>query len=190
MAMICRSLLRIVSVLTLLAFGLAGCSATSGMPSAPTLAPGAAGVTSYQIGAGDRLKITVFQHPDMSGEFALDGAGNLAMPLAGEIKANGLTTRELEDSLVKLLTESQLLNKPQVAVEVLNYRPFYILGEVRTPGSYPYVNGMTVLTAVALAGGFTYRANQSDFLLQRGGSQTTNYAAKGETGVLPGDTIT
>ena len=73
---------------------------------------------------------------------------------------------------------------------MLNYRPFYILGEVKTPGSYPYVNGMTVLNAVALAGGFSYRAKQDDFVLQRGGSNSSGNEVQGDAALLPGDIVT
>ena len=79
---------------------------------------------------------------------------------------------------------------PQVSVEVLNYRPFYILGEVKAPGSYQYVNGMNVLNAVALAGGFTYRAKQDEFILQRGGSNTAGSEVGIDAPILPGDVIT
>ncbi|HEX6014606.1 MAG TPA: polysaccharide biosynthesis/export family protein, partial [Geminicoccaceae bacterium] len=125
----------------------------------------------------------------LSGEFALDGAGNFAMPLIGEVQAYGLTTRELEQRVAEKLKDGYLVD-PQVGIEVLNYRPFYILGEVRSPGSYPYVNGMTVLNAVALAGGFSYRALQDDFLLQRGGSNTAGQEVSGTTPLLPGDIVT
>ncbi|MGD9511485.1 MAG: polysaccharide biosynthesis/export family protein [Geminicoccaceae bacterium] len=173
---------------------LAACAAPSGPPPAmPTPpAPGANTeelVSSYRLGSGDRVKITVFRHEDLSGEFALDGAGNFAMPLIGEVQAYGLTTRELEARLQDKLQDGYLVD-PQVSVEVLNYRPFYILGEVKTPGAYPYVNGMTVLNAVALAGGFSYRAKQSDFQLQRGGSNSASTEVQGDAALLPGDIVT
>jgi polysaccharide export outer membrane protein len=174
--------------LTILSLALAGCAGTSGLPAAPSLEAGAAGETAYQMGPGDKVTINVFRHPDLSGTFELDGAGNIAMPLAGEVKANGLTTRGLEAEIEKNLSQGLLVD-PQVSVEVMNYRPFYILGEVRSPGSYPYVNGMSVITAVALAGGFTYRANQDEFVLRRGGANGPAYAARGETGLLPGDVV-
>jgi polysaccharide export outer membrane protein len=178
-----------------LAAALAACAAPSGPPPAmPTPpAPGAnvsdLVTSSYRLGSGDRLKITVFRHEDLSGEFALDGAGNFAMPLIGEVQAYGLTTRELEARLQDKLQDGYLVD-PQVSVEVLNYRPFYILGEVKSPGAYPYVNGMTVLNAVALAGGFSYRAKQSDFQLQRGGSNSAGTEVQGDTALLPGDIVT
>lgn len=158
-------------------------------PPAATAAAPESVTSSYRLASGDRVRVTVFRHEDLSGEFALDGAGNFAMPLIGEVQAYGLTTRELESRLQQKLSDGYLV-EPQVAVEVLNYRPFYILGEVRAPGAYPYVNGMTVLNAVALAGGFSYRAKQDEFLLQRGGSNAGSTEVAGDSALLPGDIIT
>jgi protein involved in polysaccharide export with SLBB domain len=179
-----------------LALILAGCAGGGGsrapLPTTPTPAatpPAELSVSSYRLGSGDRVRIVVFRHEDLSGEFALDGAGNFAMPLVGEIQAYGLTTRELEQRIAAKLQDGYLV-EPQVSVEVLNYRPFYILGEVRQPGSYQYVNGMTVLNAVALAGGFTYRGKQDEFLLQRGGSNTQATEVGIDTPILPGDVVT
>jgi protein involved in polysaccharide export with SLBB domain len=178
-----------------LACALAGCSGGGPGPAAPVPTPpggSAAAVTTdtYKLGSGDRVRVTVFRDEALSGEFGLDGAGNFAMPLVGEIQAAGLTTRELEARIRDKLVQGDLLVDPQVSVEVLNYRPFYILGEIRAPGAYPYVNGMTVLNAVALAGGFSYRAKQDDFLLQRGGSNIQGAEVGGDTPLLPGDIIT
>ena len=174
-----------------LAAGLAACGGggSAPPPATPPAGNGEAATSSYQLGSGDRVRVTVFRHPDLSGEFALDGAGNFAMPLVGEIQAYGLTTRALEARIEQKL-EDGLLVEPQVAVEVLTYRPFYILGEVNRPGSYPYVSGMTVLKAVALAGGFSYRAKENSFLLQRGGSNSGSLEVSGDAGLLPGDIIT
>lgn len=166
----------------------AGCGGSGSLPPAPALEAAAAGESAYTIGPGDRVRITVFRHPDLSGEFELDGAGNFAVPLAGEIKANGMTTRQLEDAIEANLGAGYLV-EPQVNVEVLNYRPFYILGEVRSPGRYEFVDGMDVLTAVALAGGFTYRADQGDIILRRGGANGPAYAAQVDTDLLPGDVL-
>lgn len=188
-----RSFVRSAVLLALVSVGLAACGGGSA-PTAAT-APTAAAVTpapvdesSYQIGAGDKIRVTVFRHPDLSGEFQLDGAGNFAMPLIGEVRGNHLTTRTLEDRIEGQLQDGYLVD-PQVSVEVLNYRPFYILGEVKNPGSYPYVNGMTVLNAVALAGGYTYRADQDDILLKRGGSNTAGLQVTGDTTLAPGDVV-
>lgn len=188
--------LRRAAAFLVLALGLAACQSspppapppTAASPSASAAA--AAELTSgYRLGSGDRIRLVVFRHEDLSGEFTLDGAGNFAMPLIGEVQAYNLTTRELEQRIADRLKEGYLVD-PQVSVEVLNYRPFYILGEVRQPGSYQYVNGMTVLNGVALAGGFTYRAKQNNFLLQRGGSNAQTREVSGDTPILPGDIVT
>ncbi len=182
-----------------LALGLAAC-AGGGPPPAAGAGPGPAAATGaapqqqisnavYRLGSGDKVKVTVFRHPDLSGEFSLDGSGNVALPLVGEIEAGGLTSRELEQKIVARLSDD-LIREPQVGVEILNYRPFYILGEVKTPGSYPYQNNMNVLNAVALAGGFSYRAKQDGFLLQRGGSNSQGVVVKGDAQLLPGDIVT
>jgi polysaccharide export outer membrane protein len=175
-------------VLAILLLGLVACGGSRGLPPAPAIEAGAAGETSYTMGPSDRIRVTVFRHPDLSGEFELDGAGNFAMPLAGEIKANGLTTRQLEARIAEVLGDGYIV-EPQVSVQVLNYRPFYILGEVRSPGRYEYVDGMNVLQAVAMAGGYTYRAAQDDIILRRGGANGPAYAAKPDTALLPGDVI-
>lgn len=142
----------------------------------------------YTLASGDKIKVTVFRHEDLSGEFQLDGAGNFAMPLIGEIQAYGVTTRELEQRIEKRLAEGYLVD-PKVSIEVLSYRPFYILGEVNKPGQYEYANGMTVLNAVALAGGFTYRAKQDAVSIKRGGSNAPGVIVTGDTPVLPGDIL-
>ena len=92
------------------------------------------------------------------------------MPLVGEVLGGGRTARQLENEVEVALKSGGYLVDPQVSIEVLNYRPFYIIGEVNNPGSFSYVNGMTVINAVALAGGFTYRADQDDIVISRGGS--------------------
>jgi polysaccharide biosynthesis/export protein VpsN len=168
------------------------CSSSSSTPrtvAAAATTGGESGVEGYRLGAGDRVRVTVFRHVDLSGEFQLDGEGFFAMPLVGEIQGGGLNSRQLETEIEKRLKDGGYLVNPQVGVEVLNYRPFYIIGEVNNPGSYQYVNGMTVINAVALAGGFTYRADQGDIVINRGGSQGPEVEAMLDTEVLPGDII-
>ena len=149
----------------------------------------AAGVSDYTTGSGDRLKVTVFGHSDLSGQFLIDGSGSIAMPLIGDIAIGGFTVREIEVAIVAKLVPDYLKN-PRVSVEVLNYRPFYILGEVKRPGSYPYVSGMTVITAVALGGGYTYRARENNIFITRATDQKRlKQAAKQNTQVLPGDIV-
>ena len=186
-------LLRI-GVVCVIGLGLmTACSSSSSTPrtvAAAATTGGEAGVEGYRLGAGDRVRVTVFRHVDLSGEFQLDGEGFFAMPLVGEIQGGGLNSRQLETEIEKRLKDGGYLVNPQVGVEVLNYRPFYIIGEVNNPGSYQYVNGMTVINAVALAGGFTYRADQGDIIINRGGSQGPEVEdVMLDTEVLPGDII-
>lgn len=143
----------------------------------------------YRLGSGDTVAINVFGDESLSGEHNLDGEGNLTMPLVGGVSANGLTPAELQQKLETQLAE--YMQDPRVTVQVVEYRPFYIVGEVRKPGSYPYVEGMTVVNAVALAGGYTYRAKKEDYLLRRKDEDDSQaLLAKDLTPVLPGDVIT
>jgi protein involved in polysaccharide export with SLBB domain len=141
----------------------------------------------YRLGPRDRLRLTVFRQTDMSGEFAIDGQGFLALPLGGRFKAAGLTPRGLEGAIEAQLKKDQFLVDPKVNVEVLTYRPFYALGEFSSPGSYEYQDGMTVRQALALTGGYTYRADLSGVTIDRGGCR---FDAKLETPIQPGDIIT
>jgi len=114
---------------------------------------------NYRLGAGDKLRIDVFNQNDLTGEYTLDGSGRFSMHLIGQVDAGGLTAAELETLLVERLKPDYLVN-PRISVQVLTYRPFYIIGEVSRPSSYAYVDGMTYLTAIAIAGGYTYRAKK------------------------------
>jgi polysaccharide export outer membrane protein len=145
----------------------------------------------YKLGNGDKVRITVFGQPDLTGEYYVDGSGMLAFPLIGQIRAGGLTAGEFENALVAKLKPDYLKN-PSVSAVVLTYRPFYIVGEVKTPGSYPFVSGMSVINAVALAGGFTYRAKESSFYLTRNekGEGKKRLDVGPEASVQPGDVIT
>jgi protein involved in polysaccharide export with SLBB domain len=175
------------TALLLAAVILAGCGGGPNLPACPDTAAAAEG---YTLGPGDRMRITVFRHEDLSGEYALDGRGSLALPLGGEIQAAGVTTRQLEQAIGQRLESEGYLRSPQVSIEVLTFRPFYILGEVARPGEYEYKDGMIVTTAAALAGGFGYRANQDRIWIERradGGSCAVQ--ARLNSPVLPGDTV-
>ena len=144
---------------------------------------------SYRLGSGDKLKITIFNQEDMTGEYTVDGTGNVSLPLVGTLAAKNLTLPEFEKKLKEKLVPDYLLN-PKIAIEVLNYRPFYILGEVKVPNSYPYVSGMTYLTAVAIAGGFTYRAKESFvYVIHSNDPEQKEIETKLEAQVMPGDII-
>lgn len=173
--------------------GLAGLMIGVPLVFGPRMMMGSAGaaedISGYKLGSGDKIRVTVFGHEDLSGEFEVDGSGNVSLPLIRNIKAEGLTPGQLEQIVADRLSPDYLVN-PRVNVEVLNYRPFYIYGEVTRPGSYPFVNGMTVVNAVAMAGGFTYRARTSRVRIIRATdpSRTAQDADK-DTPVLPGDVI-
>jgi len=143
---------------------------------------------SYRLGSGDRLKIKVFDEEDVSGEFEIDGNGRISMPLIGSVDAGGRTSKQLEDVIVLAFQDGYIRN-PQVSVEVMNYRPFYIIGEVNSPGSYPYRNGLTVLTAVAMGGGFTFRADEDDIKVTRSNTNGEPVRVKVDDIVLPGDVV-
>jgi len=146
-------------------------------------------VGDYRLGASDQIRVVVFGEPELSGEFLLDGAGDVSLPLIGEVSALDLTLRQFETAVAARYADGYLRN-PRVNAEVLNYRPFYILGEVREAGEYPYSSGLTVLNAVATAGGFTYRANKNVVLI-RGADDAQEYRVRLDptTPILPGDTI-
>jgi polysaccharide biosynthesis/export protein VpsN len=152
--------------------------------------PLAAADSDYLLGSGDKVKITVFGEPDLTGPYEIDGSGVVAFPLVGQVHAAGGTARDLEKRVAKKLSEGYLKN-PTVNVEVLSYRPFFILGEVKHPGSYPYKNGLNVLNAVAMAGGYTYRAKSSVWMVTRAGDKNLqdHEITNGDFTVRPGDTI-
>ena len=144
---------------------------------------------NYRVAAGDILRISVYGHEDLSGEFRVDDSGQLSLPLIQDVEAEGKSLNELEVIITNKLKPDYLKN-PKVGVEILNYRPFYIVGEVNEPGSYPYVSGMKVINAVALAGGFTYRAQKSDIkIIREQAENKEEIEAKPNTVVMPGDVI-
>ncbi len=113
----------------------------------------------YQLDTGDIVKITVFNQENLSGKYTLNGAGRISLPLIGVINAKKITIAELKDKIVNKLKPDFLLD-PLVSIQILNYRPYYIIGEVKFPQSYPYVSGMSYLNAIAIAGGYSYRAKK------------------------------
>jgi polysaccharide export outer membrane protein len=143
----------------------------------------------YRLRRGDRLEIRVYGHTDLSGEFVLDGRGTIRFPLIGPVRLGGLTKGEAATRLVDRL-KPDYLKQPQVGITILNPRPVYVLGEVEEPGSYPYRTGLTVTEAVALAGGFTFRADPDAIAISRGRAETRGRRrANSGTQVLPGDTV-
>ncbi|MDR7230975.1 polysaccharide export outer membrane protein [Caulobacter sp. BE264] len=143
----------------------------------------------YLLGPGDKVRVTVYGEESLSGEFFVSGSGLMSLPLIGEIKVGGMTVGQFQTAVQDKLKDGYLKD-PRVSAEVLTFRPFYILGEVEKPGTYPYTSGLTVLNAVATAGGFTYRADKKSVYIKRNGDTSENKGElKPSTLVSPGDTI-
>lgn len=143
----------------------------------------------YVLGVGDKIRLTVYGEADLSGDYEVGSTGLVSIPLIGDIVAAGQPLRQFEQNVRAKLAQGYLRD-PRVNAQVVNYRPFFILGEVAKPGSYPYVNGMTVLNAVALAGGYTYRADKSGVTITRAGANESGEKKVPETfTVIPGDII-
>lgn len=144
----------------------------------------------YRLKAGDKLKIAVFNEPDLSGEFQVTDGGNVDFPLIGEIRAVGLSVDDFRDALTNRLQQGFVRN-PRITIDFVAYRPVNVIGEVRNAGQYAYRPGLTVQDAIAMAGGFTYRANTGTFYLRR--SDESNEVSHRLDGrrvtILPGDSI-
>ena len=146
-------------------------------------------IEEYRLGVADKVRVTVFGEAALTGEFLVGGNGKISLPLIGETQASGLTIGEFQEEVATSLRDG-FITEPRVSAEVLNYRPFYILGEVSSPGEYPYTNSLTVLNAVATAGGFTYRAdNRRVFIKRASGDAEEEFPLTTSTRVAPGDTI-
>jgi polysaccharide export outer membrane protein len=148
-----------------------------------------AGSETYRLGTGDKVRVIVFGEDDLGGEFQIDDGGFIRLPLIGQLKAADLTPRELETRITAALADGYL-NQPRVSVEVTDYRPFYIIGEVNKPGQYPYVNDMSVLNAIALGGGYTIKASDSTVYIRREGTtKEQEFPAEPATKIHPGDVV-
>ena len=166
---------------------LAGCEGQSvPMASAAPAAP-----APYTLGPGDKIRVTVFGEQGVNGEYSVGPDGAVAMPLIGNVPARGRTVGELQAAITTKLAAGYMLD-PRVSIDVLNYRPFYILGEVNRPGQYPYSDALSVAQAVATAGGYTYRAGTGRVFIRRADKLTEEaYSLKGvnQVWVMPGDTV-
>jgi polysaccharide biosynthesis/export protein len=187
---------RLVLVLALVALAAAGCARRTAVVAAPVAEPVVAAPLAmapeeapYTLDSGDRLRVVVFGQEGLSASYAVDAAGNLTLPLIGAVHARGQTPASLSRAIAEKLRQGYI-REPHVAVEVETYRPFFILGEVAVPGQYPYVPNMTVETAVAIAGGFTPRAERKKVTLSR---NFDGIPTRGPVPVIatvrPGDTI-
>ncbi len=164
---------------------MAGCAPGADLQPLSDYAPGA-----YRLGGGDQIRVITFGSDQLSGQFRVDDQGQVAMPLVGNITAGGLSSTDFAAKLSDTLREEKFLKDPSVSVEVLAYRPIFVLGEVTKPGQYAYSPGMTMLTAVAVAGGFTYRAVQgyaSDVRTSGGPAREGKITPR--TFLAPGDVV-
>jgi polysaccharide export outer membrane protein len=140
----------------------------------------------YTLGPGDKIRVTVYGHEDLSGVFAVDDAGRISLPLIRGINVKGLTLPELEQHITQELLKNDIVN-PRVSTDLVELRPFCVLGEVRNPGCFSYVYGMNTSKAIARAGGYTYRANETRFLITR--EDGRKVTANRNTPVFSGDTV-
>jgi len=150
---------------------------------------GAAKLADYRLGPADKIRLIVYGEADLSGEFAINTRGQISLPLLGEVDAAGLTIDELRGNISQALAAGYL-NDARVAAEIVEYRPYYILGEVGLPGEYPYSAGITVMKAVAAAQGFTYRAKKSSVYIKRADSDAEiSVSLTQSLLVFPGDVV-
>ena len=165
---------------------LAGCARGSHLPPLPALAG-----HEYRLWPGDTVRIITYGEDPLTGEFRVGDQGAVALPLTGSVRAAGRTPGELEDAIKAALKKGDLLRKPSVSVEVATYRPIYVLGEVNKPGQYPYQPGMTIVSAAAVAGGFTYRAvDDYASVVRVVDGESVEGKASRQALVQPGDVIT
>jgi protein involved in polysaccharide export with SLBB domain len=161
----------------------------SAAQTASVSATGAGTTRAYALGPGDKVRVTVFGETELTGEYDVGTSGNLSFPLIGEVPAVGRTPEQLSESIAAGLRRGYL-REPRVASQVISYRPFYILGEVENPGTYPYAANLDVMSAVAVAGGYTYRANRRRaFIRHADETEERSYRLDEAVPIQPGDTI-
>ena len=176
----------------ILAMGLqvAGCYADYGPVAAvpEPVAPPTTVATFLQ--AGDTAKVTIYGEDALSSSYTINPAGDVVIPLVGTIRAAGLTRTELEREITRRYASGKYLQDPKVTVDVISFLPIYVLGETLRPGAYPYSSGLNVLTAVTLAGGFTYRASKTSVLIEHAGEAVWHeYPLSATVSIAPGDLI-
>ncbi|MCF8708240.1 polysaccharide biosynthesis/export family protein [Rhizorhapis sp. SPR117] len=181
-----KKLIRTGGILMLAsAWLLSGCMGGANLPSLPSVETG-----QYRLDAGDEVRITAYGMDALTNDYLVSDTGYVSLPLIDNVPAKGKTVGELQSEIARILYEKEILRSPSINVQVTKYRPFYILGEVKSPGEYPYRPGMSVLTAISTAGGYTFRADQSNMIVTRqvDGRGITGRATE-NTPIQPGDTI-
>jgi protein involved in polysaccharide export with SLBB domain len=144
------------------------------------------GGANYHLGVGDKVKVTVLGQPDLSGESEVDAGGKIVVALAGTVDAAGVTITEVTERVRAAFAQAQILRDPKIAVQVVEYRPITVTGEVKTPGRYKFTFGLDVRSAVAMGGGFDKRADQKAVIVFRNNQA---FSARSDSVLEPGDTI-
>lgn len=187
------ALVRLAHLALALSLMVAGCNDTANLGPVSTseqdaLIRSASGV-SPNLQAGEKIRVTVFGEDRLSGDYEIDPGGFVSLPLAGTVKAAGMSKAQLEKELAKKF-RGEYLRNPKVTVDVTSFRPIYILGEVSKPGEYAFKGGLNIMSALALAGGPTYRASRSYVLIQHSGEAAfKEYPLSPAIPVTPGDLI-
>lgn len=173
------------------ALALVGCASSGPAPisSGDRYVAGEANEDVYRLGAGDKIRVLVYNEPQLGGDFSVSGDGELSLPLIGNVQVAGKTLEKVSQE-VQARFANGYLRDPRISMEVQTYRPFFILGEVRSPGQYPYLSGLTAMNAIATAQGYTPRAGKKTVLIRRFGEQyEQEYMLTPNLRILPGDTI-
>lgn len=169
-------------------FFVAACANSADIPAPSYATSNPSAERTYRLGVGDKLKIVVFGEENLSGQFEVNALGQVSIPLIGEVPATNRPISEFRDAIGKKLANGYLKN-PQITVDVLNYRPISVHGEVKSGGEFPFKSGLRLRDAVALAGGYTYRANQTYVAVFREGEGELSVPTSGPFVILPGDNI-
>ena len=183
----CVRLLAATVAAAALAAGCADPSLMSG-PQFTSRSGKVSGQRIYHLGVGDKLKVSVFGEDNLSGQFEVSALGQVSMPLIGEMPAKGMAIHEFRESIARKLSDGYLKN-PKVNVEMTNYRPIFVQGEVKNAGQFEFKNGISLRDAIAMAGGYTYRANQNYLYIGREGEPDVAVKTPADVPVLPGDNI-
>jgi protein involved in polysaccharide export with SLBB domain len=182
------------AVALLMTAGVLACAANPGMPGSTEAPANNSRPEDFRLGTGDKVRVIVFGADKLGGEFTIDPDGALYIPLVGAIGVSGSTLNEAAAKIAKRLRDEKMVDNAQVSVVLTEARPFYIYGEVTKSGSYPYLPGMNVLSAIATAGGFTYRATEGHVFVRHGGTGSEvevdlTDGAKPPMPIYPGDII-
>jgi polysaccharide export outer membrane protein len=187
-----KTLLRCVALL--LVCLLVACSAGRGAGTLTADAQGKRGIDEFRLGSGDKVHVNVFGADRLGGDFTVDPTGSIYMPLIGSIEATGSTLTEFAGKIAATLRNEGMIDDPKVTVALIEARPFFIYGEVSKSGGYPYMPGMNVVSAIATAGGFTYRASEDHVYIRRNGTGGELYVdlsdpSQPPVSIYPGDII-